>query len=186
VAPPAPTGLTYGDLALFPDDNRRRELIGGELIVTPAPRTRHQDVVLELGSRLLHHARNHGGKVYVAPTDVYLSDVDVVEPDVLYVRPDHVDRVEQSFVRSAPDLVVEVSSPSTRWLELVRKRDLYERFAVPEYWYVDLEVDRVEIYRLTGAQYGPPSLAGRGEELSTPQAPRFTIAVDDLLGPPED
>jgi Uma2 family endonuclease len=88
------TGLTYESLQAFPEDNLRRELIDGELIVTAAPATRHQDVVLRLGSRLLARCERHGGRVFVAPTDVYLSDVNVVEPDVLYQIPGFVLPVE--------------------------------------------------------------------------------------------
>ncbi|MDP9342552.1 MAG: Uma2 family endonuclease [Actinomycetota bacterium] len=183
---PRTTGLTYEDLRGFPEDNLRRELIDGELIVTAAPSTRHQDAVLQLGARLLAYANDWGGKVYVAPTDVFLTETNVVEPDVLFVRPENVSKVERPFVRGAPDLVMEVSSPSTRRLELVRKRELYERFAVPEYWYVDLDADRVEVYRLEGAQYEPPVLLTRVETLESPQVPGFSIPVGDLLGPPEE
>src|SRR5438270_5257626 len=122
------TTYTYADLESFPDDNLRRELIDGELIVTAAPRLRHQQVVAWLVTELLLYARVHGGRVFPAPTDVVLSDTNVVEPDVLFVRADHVNRLEEKFVRSAPDLVVEVGSPSSRKLELVRKLQLYERF----------------------------------------------------------
>jgi Uma2 family endonuclease len=180
------TGLTYGDLQRFPEDNFRRELIDGELIVTAAPGGRHQDVVLELGARLLAHAKERGGKVYVAPRDVYFSNVNVVEPDVVFVRAENLERVEERFVEGAPDLVVEVSSPSTRRLELVRKRDLYARFGVPEYWYVDLDADRVEVYRLHERAYGVPEIVGRGAELRSPLVPDFAIAVHDLLGPPPE
>jgi Uma2 family endonuclease len=179
-------GLTYEDLQAFPEDNFRRELIDGELIVTPAPATRHQDVVLELGAALLAFVKEHGGKVFIAPTDVFFSDSNVVEPDVLYLKPENVARVEKKLVRSAPDIVVEVSSPSTRRLELVRKHELYARFSVPEYWYVDLEADRVEVYELGAGNYGRPSLLGRGDALETSQIPGWSISVDELLGPPED
>src|SRR6266536_1353614 len=159
------TGLTYDDLEKFPEDNFRRELIDGELIVTAAPATRHQRVVLELGAALLDYTKRHGGEVYVAPTDVYFSHTNVVEPDVLFVRAEHISKVEKKLVRSAPDVVVEVSSPSTRRLELIRKHELYRRFGVPEYWYVDLDADRVEIYRLEEELYGRPRLLQRGDTL---------------------
>src|SRR5437667_8145406 len=68
------TGLTYEDLQTFPEDNFRREIIDGELIVTAAPATRHQSVVLRLGSELLAHCDQFGGKVFVALTDVFFSD----------------------------------------------------------------------------------------------------------------
>jgi Uma2 family endonuclease len=183
---PTQRGLTYADLAAFPEDNLRRELIDGELIVTAAPATRHQRVVVRLCVELFLQAKEHGGEVYVAPTDVFLTDTNVVEPDVLYVGPENVDRIEKAFVRGSPDIVVEVSSPSTRRLELVRKRELYERFGVPEYWYVDLDADRVEVYRLDDERYGPLSALGRQDRLTSPLVPGFSISVDDLLGPAED
>lgn len=179
------TGLTYEDLLeMFPEaDNVRRELIDGELIVTPSPSDRHQDAVLELGAHLLAWTKEHGGKVYVAPRDVYFTERDVVEPDVLFLRAENLARSEERFVRGAPDVVVEVSSPSTRRLELVRKLELYERFEVKEYWYVDLDADRVEVYRLDEGRYGPPRQVIRGEDLESPEIPGFSISVDDLLGP---
>src|SRR5213080_3690556 len=177
---------TYADLERFPQDNLRREIIDGELVVTAAPATRHQQVVTTLVGELYQHVKAHGGRVFPAPTDVFFSDTNVVEPDVLYVRPEHVSRVEKRLVRSAPDLVAEVSSPSTRRLELVRKRELYERFGVPEYWFVDLDADRLEVHLLTEGRYGQPLLLGRGETVQTQQAPGFSLAVGDLLGPPED
>ena len=110
----ASSGFSYADLADFPDDHLRRELIGGELIVTPAPRTRHQDVVLFLATELTLYVRGHGGRTYAAPLDVVFSDDNVVEPDVLYLGADHLDRIGEKYVHGPPDLVVEVSSPSNQ------------------------------------------------------------------------
>lgn len=179
-----PDRLTYADLQGFPEDNLRRELIDGELIVTAAPGTRHQRVVATLTARLWLYAKEHGGEVLPAPTDVYFSDIDVVEPDVLFVGAEDLDKIESGFVRAAPDLVVEVSSPSTRKLELVRKRELYERFSVPEYWYVDIEVDQIHVYLLRDG-YGEARVAGRGQTIHSEAVPGFSISVDDVLGPPE-
>ncbi len=120
--------------------------------------------------------------MYRAPTDVLFTKPDVVEPDVVFVAEANIAKVEEKFIRSAPDVVVEVSSPSTRRLELVRKRDLYERFGVPEFWYVDLEAERIELYRLTEARYGLPHLLQRGDVLESPQIPDFSLGVDYVLG----
>jgi Uma2 family endonuclease len=180
------TGLTYEDLRAFPQDNLRREIIDGELIVTAAPATRHQRVVATVVIRLGTHCEAHGGQIFPAPTDVYFSEADIVEPDVIYVAPESLRKVEKPFIRSAPDLVVEVSSPTTRQLDLVRKRDLYERYGVPEYWFVDLDADRVEIYRLQGGRYGAPTMLGRRDALTSPRIVGFALAVGDLLGPPEE
>lgn len=173
--------LTYEDLAAFPEDNLRRELIDGELIVTAAPRIRHQQVVARLTARLLEHVEKHGGEALPAPTDVFFSDDNVVEPDVVFVSAANQDRVEEAFIRTAPDIVVEVSSPSTRRLEIVRKRELYERFGVPEYWYVDLEAERVEIHRLQGDRYGAPHILLGADRLRSPLLPGFEVDVAYLL-----
>jgi Uma2 family endonuclease len=180
------TGLTYDDLLSFPDDGLRRELIGGELFVTPSPSFRHQGVVTELVIALGLYGREQGGKVRPAPMDVFLSERDVVEPDLLFLTAANLSRAERPFIRGAPDVVVEVSSPSTRRHDLVRKLELYERFGVPEYWFVDLDADRVEVHRLTGDRFGPPIMLGRGEQLTSPLLPGFEASVDGVLGPADE
>ena len=181
----AKRGFTYADLQTFPEDNLRREIIDGELFVTAAPRIRHQRVVATLTGLLWAYASEFGGEVFPAPTDVFFSDTSVVEPDVLFVAAANLGKLEERFVRSAPDLVVEISSPSTRKLELVRKRELYERYEVPEYWYVDIEVDLVQIYRSADG-YGTAHIAGRGNTLESAALPRFAVTVDQVLGPPDE
>lgn len=178
------TCYTYADLEHFPEDNLRREIISGELFETASPTTRHQDVVLTLGVKLFAYKGEHGGKVYIAPTDVYFSDIDVVVPDVLFVSAQEIARVEKKLVRGAPTLVVEVSSPSTRKLELARKRELYRSFGVPEYWYVDLDADLVQVYRLVD-DYLVAHIFGRADTLKSPVLAGFSITVEELLGPEE-
>src|SRR5438309_4077116 len=116
------TGLTYQDLdSLFPDEDLvHRELIDGELFVTPSPTTRHQQVVAELVWRLVGYAKEHSGQVLPAPYDVHISDRNVLQPDVLFVAASDVGELEERRLRSAPALVVEVSSPSTRRRDLCR------------------------------------------------------------------
>jgi Uma2 family endonuclease len=177
---------TYDDLRTFPEDNFRRELIDGELIVTAAPSLRHQRAVKRLSSRLQAYEEAHGGEHFPAPTDVFFTDSNVVQPDVLFVRQENLDRLEGRYIRSGPDIVVEVSSASTRHLEVVRKRDLYERFGVPEYWYVDLEADRVEIYRLDESRYGAPIVLMADDHLTSPLLPGFSVSVSYILVRPLD
>ena len=173
---------TYADLATFPDDHFRRELIDGELIVTPSPVPKHQLAVMNIAGRLFNYRREHGGQVYPAPLDVFFADDNVVEPDVLFLRGDHLARVGDKYVQGPPDLVVEVSSPSTRRLELVRKRELYERYKVPEYWYVDLEAERVEVYLLTEGRYPAPGVRYMHETLISTHIPGFQMPVEEALG----
>jgi Uma2 family endonuclease len=181
---PKTTGLTYEDLRSFPDDNLRREIIDGELFVTPSPIRRHQGVVAELITALVLYGREHGGNVYPAPMDVFFSDTNVVEPDVLFVRPGRLPGTDEAKVVVVPDLVVEVSSPSTRRTDLTRKRDLYERFGVAEYWFVDIEIERVEIYRLHEGTYGGPEILRAGAVLTSPVLPDFALDLSTILESP--
>lgn len=182
--PSGTTGLTYEDLQAFPEDNLRRELIDGELVVTAAPNMSHQAVVRRLVQHLGRYGEEHGGEAFPAPLDVYLAPETVLEPDVLFVRAENIDASERRFVRGAPDVVIEVSSPTTRRLELLRKKEAYERFRVPEYWYVDLDAERIEVYRLGEAGYDVPELLTRSDLLESALLPEFSLAVDYILGPP--
>lgn len=180
------SGLTYEDLVeMFPeDDTTLRELIGGELFVSPPPTIRHQRVSRALFVRLHRHAVERGGEIFYAPTGVWLTERDFLEPDLLYVGAGRAATIEDRFVRGGPDLVVEVSSPSTERRDRTLKRDLYERHRVPEYWFVDLEADRVEVHRLSEGRYGRPVVLGRGDMLESSVLPGFSAEVDEVLGPP--
>jgi len=90
---PARVVLTYRDYEALPNDGRRYEIHEGELSVTAAPRTRHQEVSIRLASALHVHVTSRGpGKVFHAPTAVILSDISVVEPDIVYVASDRLER----------------------------------------------------------------------------------------------
>jgi len=174
--------LTYEDYASFPDDGIRRELIDGEVHVTPSPVTRHQRVVLRLARLLADHVdAHHAGEVFIAPFDVVLSRHDVVQPDIILVATPDSGIVTKANLQGPPTLVVEVvSDPRT---DRVRKRDLYAHHGVPEYWIVDPEADRVEVYRLAGSSYPKPSIIEPGEALASPSLPQPSIDVAALLAP---
>jgi Uma2 family endonuclease len=178
---PAAVGLTVADLEAIPEDMVIRNLIDGELFVTPTPTTRHQRVVISIIVALHDHVAAHGGEVLTAPCGVYLSDQNVPEPDVLFLRDEHLDRIGEQYIEGPPDLVVEVSSPSTRRLDLMRKRELYERFGVPEYWFADLHQDCFQVYVLQDGRYRKPVVVKQGDTLRSVVLPEFTAAVDDLL-----
>lgn len=147
--------LTYDDFVQFPDDGKRHELIDGEHYVTPSPNTRHQQILGNLHGLLWVHLQSHpGGRVFLAPFDVVFSDFDVVEPDLLYISRERLDGVlTKAHVRGAPDLVVEIGSPSTRRRDETIKRHLYERFGVSEYWVIDPELDTIKVFRQIGDRH---------------------------------
>jgi Uma2 family endonuclease len=136
--------LVYEDLESFPDDGLRREILAGELYVTPSPIPRHQKVVLEVARALADYAEQAGGEAYIAPLDTVLSAQNVVEPDVVYVAPDRMHTLGTKAIIGVPSLVVEVLSPGTARIDYGRKRDVYAQFAVPEYWIVDPDANTIE------------------------------------------
>jgi len=172
--------LTYDDFVLFPDDGRRHELIDGEHYVTPSPVSRHQLIVGNIAFHVRAFLESHPvGTVIPGPLDVILSAHDVVEPDLLYVSRERRDAVLKDWARGAPDLVVEVGSPSTRRRDATLKRDLYERFGVQEYWIVDPEAEVVRVHRLVNGRYDPPvELAhDAGDTLTTPLIPGLALPL---------
>jgi len=184
VSVPTATGLTYDDLVRLPQDDRlRRELIDGELYVSPSPMLRHQDVVAVLVTALHRYATDHGGRAFPAPVDVVFTSNSVVQPDVVYLASETAGRLSsERFIDAIPDLLVEVSSPATRRLDLIKKRNLYEREGVPEYWFVDLEADQVDVHRLDDAgRYGQPRSVGEGDTLTCLAAPGFELSVAEAL-----
>ena len=181
---PVASGLVYDDLWSLPqDDGLRRELIDGELYVTPSPVRRHQRVVAAITAALFAQTREHGGEVLPAPADVYFSERTVVQPDVVFVSADRVGQLgDERYVDIAPDLLVEVSSPSTCRLDLVRKRALYEREGVVEYWFVDLEAGVVDVYRLDQqGRYGAPATVDKTGTLTCLAAPELELPIDEVL-----
>jgi Uma2 family endonuclease len=176
--------LTYEDYALIPDDGRRHEILDGDEVVSPSPRTKHQRVVLELAFLLRKHVRRHGlGEVFIAPFDVVLSDHDIVQPDVLFVSDARLDLVDEENCKGAPDLVCEVLSESTRRTDLVRKRRLYERTGVAEYWALDPVIDQVQVFRVEDGRYvrAAELTAETGDALTTPLLPGLSIPLVDLF-----
>jgi Uma2 family endonuclease len=152
---------TLADLRALPDATPA-ELICGEIYVTPSPSEPHQSAVLAVGSLLRTHGRAYGtGRAYVAPLDAYLPSGDVVQPDALFVRCGSTVLAEEG-VRSIPDLVIEVLSPSHPLHDRVVKRDLYARNRVRESWIVDPQEQTIEILLLAGEPYRPAGY-GRGE-----------------------
>ncbi|MDP9405419.1 MAG: Uma2 family endonuclease [Actinomycetota bacterium] len=174
--------LTWDDFVALPDDEGRWEVFDEECHATPSPNTRHQILVGRLHLVFADHVRRHGGaQVFLAPLDVVLSvdPLAVVEPDLVVVADADVGIVGEANIRGAPTLLVEVLSDPRR--DRVRKRALYARHGVPEYWVVDPVADRVEVHRLSGAVYPTPTLVEPGQSLAVPALPGLTVDVAALL-----
>jgi Uma2 family endonuclease len=189
VRPPATPRVkfTYEDFLNFPDDGKRHEIIDGQHFVTPSPNTRHQAVSMNLAAMLWTYLKEHPiGAVFAAPFDVVFSDVDVVEPDVLYVSRERSGVLKEKHLRGAPDLVVEILSTGTRKTDEVTKRRLYERSDVTEYWIVDPELDAIKVYRRVDGVLARVAELGAeaGDTLTTPLLPGFAVPLAAVFASP--
>lgn len=173
--------LTYEDYVQFPEDGKRHELIDGEHYVTPTPVRKHQAVAGNLFGLIWSYLQQRPiGRVFPAPFDVIFSDYDVVEPDLLYISNERAQHIETSpWVRGAPDLVVEIGSPSTRKRDETTKRRLYERFGVLEYWVVDPEIDTIKVFRRANDRYQRVAelLLENNDVLTTPLLPGVELRL---------
>lgn len=137
--------FTYQDYLLTPED-KRYELIEGELMMTPAPSWHHQTIAANL-FRILDPIikQNNLGKLAFAPVDVVLSHENVVQPDLLFVAKGRLEIITEKNVQGAPDLVIEILSPPTKERDLDMKRKIYAKYGVREYWLVDPQAKTVEV-----------------------------------------
>ena len=129
--------LTYRDFLKFPDDGNRHELIDGVHYVSPSAVPRHQVILCELFFQVrLHLEAQPQGTVLLSPCDVVFTLFDIVVPDLFFVQAGRAGIVGEKNIQGAPDLVVEILSPSTRRRDEGVKLALYDRGGVSEYWVI--------------------------------------------------
>jgi len=139
-------GLPEGTLA---------QLIENSIIMTPAPLDIHQKILNEINYLLLSFVKQHQlGEIRVAPYDVYLDRKNAFQPDIIFVSKNRLDMIKEDGLHGAPDLVVEVLSPSTAKYDLDEKKDVYERYGVKEYWIVDPATKSTQGYMLKDGSFG--------------------------------
>jgi Uma2 family endonuclease len=186
-AQPARRAWTYSDLVALPEDQLRHELIDGEHFVSPSPNTGHQTISKRLFVALNSHVeRHHIGEVLFAPFDVKLSLFTVLVPDLVYFTAERFARVvNEKHATAAPDLVVEILSPGTRRRDKGRKRAVYDREGVGEYWIVDPEARSITVLRRPGADAGLTDVAvftlAKGETLESPLFPGLQIPLREVF-----
>jgi len=175
---------TYKEYAALPDDNNRYEVVNGVLYMSPAPSGSHQDAALEIASYLRSHIKLTGlGLVRIAPFDVELAPNVIVQPDVLVVLKENFDKVADNRIIGAPDLVVEVASPSTAIYDRHDKLVAYARAGVPEYWIVDPDARTVEVLLLEAPGMYLSQGIFRGKAILPSRAvPEFLVHVEQFFG----
>ncbi|MDX1577435.1 MAG: Uma2 family endonuclease [Gemmatimonadota bacterium] len=141
--------ITWHDVQQLPDDGKRYEAIEGDLFVTPAPSLRHQTVSKRLFLELVRLLVDGGhGRVWYAPIGAWFPGTDEgVQPDLVFVSEERRGILAPEGLRGAPDLIVEILSPTTASRDRGIKRRLYERQGVAEYWIVDPDQEAVDVWR---------------------------------------
>lgn len=181
---PAQGEWTYEDYRRLPDDGWRYEVLRGELRMTPAPSWGHQQAVLSFGFllKLYLHERNLG-EVGLAPIDILLPGglASPVQPDVVFISRERTAIIHENFVEGAPDLVLEVLSPSNWLTDRRDKFQLYAEAGVREYWVADPKARAIEVFVLRDGAYELLGKFGPGERARSEVLPGFEPAIDEIF-----
>jgi Uma2 family endonuclease len=172
---------TYEDYARLPDD-RRYEVIDGELFVTPAPTPFHQIVALRILRALEALVeREARGIVLVAPCDVVLSRFDVLQPDIFFISSARLGVIGEKYVSDAPDLIVEVLSPGTRKRDRTLKANRYARFGVREMWIADPDRKTIEVHVNEAETFRRQATYAAKDTLVSPLLPGLEIPLERVF-----
>lgn len=174
--------ITVEDYRAMPGGPPYYQLIDGELIMSPSPNRYHQVIVGNVFDLLRGYLRHHPiGEVYLAPLDTYLSETDVVQPDVLFVSNANRHLLADDGIHGGPDLVVEVISPWNGQLEKRRKRPLYARSGVKEEWLIDPHLEQIHRYDFLADSAKPVRIVDSDESFETALLPGLVINAVDVF-----
>ena len=177
--------LTVEDYKLLPDEGPRYELIEGELIMAPAPNRFHQDISRNLEYLMVDYLRRHPiGVVYDAPFDVYLDETNVFQPDLVFISKARRSILTDAGAQGAPDLVVEVLSPSTRKVDETDKKGVFARTGVNEYWLIDPEEKAIRIYALGQDVETPVATHAGADKFERPLLPGLMFELEQIFRQP--
>jgi len=179
---------TYADYLTWPDDFRC-ELINGHIWdMSAAPRRKHQEISMTLGNEFYNFLKEKPCKVYAAPFDVTFSpfpedeenETDtVVQPDLVVVCDEF--KLNDQGCEGAPDLVVEILSPSTNWKDETEKLDLYEKQGVKEYWIINPDRKTIQVFLHNGTDYDKPDYYMGDEEIKSCVMEGFQISLTEIF-----
>lgn len=179
--PPPQGSWTYADYARLPDNGMRYEVLEGALHMSPAPNPRHQLIIGELHGRLFVYLREKPiGRTFLSPIDVRLDETTTVQPDLCFVSQSRQQLVEKSCINGAPDLMIEVLSPSRENYDRSTKFQAYAKAGVPEYWIVDPEAKAIEVNVLRGEAYAPVVFSGTNS-IRSEVLPDLALIVSEVF-----
>lgn len=160
------------------------ELINGEIIMAPSPFRNHQSAVQRIYQSLQNHLDSHPvGECYLAPFDVHFDDSNVLCPDLSFFSNERLHVLSERGAEGAPDLVVEVLSPSTARRDRKEKREIYTQFGVRELWLVNTDLETIEVFDLVKQADQPIAVLENGTHpsITTPILPEFTLVLADVF-----
>jgi Uma2 family endonuclease len=173
--------FTYQDYLHLPDD-KRYEILEGDLVVAPSPITKHQRVSWKLEFSLIEFVRkNKLGEVFNAPYDVVLSEENVLQPDILFISQENSSIITEKNVQGAPDLVIEILSSATEYRDREIKRKIYARFGVKEYWLVDPDKQTIEVMALGESGFERVRAYPSSSRLSSPLLEGLSIDLGEVF-----
>ncbi len=175
--------ITYADYReLDTDDCLWYELLHGELVKKSAPSPRHQSASMNLSSLMHTFAKQQRlGAVYCAPIDVFVDEYNAPQPDILFIANANKHIVTHDGIMGAPDLVVEILSPSSIRYDRGMKQRLYQRLGVQEYWILDPKNSSIEVYRLIEGMYDLVSFAVERGTVDSIALSGFVVEVGDIF-----
>ncbi|MDC3416131.1 Uma2 family endonuclease [Aquibacillus salsiterrae] len=174
-------GQTYEDYAQLSDDGTRFELVNGELeAMSPSPHPLHQLVCQELFSTLKQTCQKEY-VAFVAPIDLILSEKEVRQPDLVMLHQSRIDIVTNRGIEGAPDLVVEILSPTSIKRDRIGKFETYASFSIPEYWIIDPIHQSLEQYLLNKNNYKLVDVYQDGQCVYSHQLTCVSFSVNDIF-----
>lgn len=173
--------ITAHDYMAMPPGPPFYQLIEGDLHMSPSPHWRHQDVALNIATIIKNYLRQRDlGRVYIAPMDVSLDEVNVYQPDVFFFKHTSAAKRGERCIEGAPDFVVEILSDSTADLDRL-KRKIYARHGVHELWIVDAEEKQVAVFNLAKSAETPAGIYSGADTFTSSTFQGLTFACEEVF-----
>ncbi|WP_295653671.1 Uma2 family endonuclease [uncultured Mucilaginibacter sp.] len=159
------------------------QLIHHDLIMSPSPTIQHQNVIVKLLQAFLIYMNqtNNNGLLLCAPMDVKLDDGNVYQPDLLFVSEERKPALVKERIEGAPDLVIEILSPSNAYYDLKSKKDIYEKYGVKEYIIVDPIQENAEIHFIENGVYVLKQKANKTQLLNSVLLPGLVFDLAKIF-----
>jgi len=172
---------SYEDYKRLPE-GAPYQLIGGSLIMTPAPDVYHQEISGRIEFQLREYVmKNDIGKVYDAPIDVRLSETDVYQPDIIFILHKNKSIIGRKEIEGPPDMIIEILSPATAYYDLREKYKVYEKCGVSEYWIADPKQKKIEVYENKNNKYCLIDEAEESGSVSSKIIEGFSVSLSHVF-----